>query len=101
MKALVWHGAEDVRVEERPDPVIGGPGDAIVRVTRGAICGSDLHVYHGSMPGMQKGDILGHEFVGIVEEVGDGVKSIAKGDRVAVAAVIACGACWFCQNGRH
>lgn len=101
MKALVWHGAEDVRVEERPAPVIGGPGDAIVRVTRAAICGSDLHVYHGSIPGMQKGDILGHEFVGVVEEVGAGVRTIARGDRVVVAAVIACGSCWFCENGRH
>lgn len=99
MKALVWHGPNDVRVDERPAPVLGGPGDAIVRVTRAAICGSDLHIYHGAIPGVMRGDILGHELVGIVEEVGKDVKNVAVGDRVVVSAVIACGACWFCQNG--
>jgi len=99
MKALVWHGPEDVRVDERPAPVLGGAGDAIVRVTRAAICGSDLHIYHGSIPGVFKGDVLGHELVGIVEQVGSAVTTLAPGDRVVVAAVIACGACWFCQSG--
>lgn len=99
MRALVWHAPEDVRVEERPDPVLGAPGDAIVRVTRAAICGSDLHIYHGSIPGVFRGDIPGHEFVGVVEAVGKDVKTLAPGDRVVVAAVIACGACWFCQSG--
>ena len=99
MRALVWHAAEDVRVEERPKPVIGAPGDAIIRVRKAAICGSDLHIYHHSIPGMRKGDVLGHEFMGIVEEIGPEVKSIEPGDRVVVAAVIACGACEFCQGG--
>lgn len=99
MKALVWHGPEDVRVDERPDPVLGAPGDAIIRVTRAAICGSDLHIYHGSIPGVFPGDVLGHEFVGVVEAVGSGVKTLAPGDRVVASAVIACGACWFCDNG--
>jgi threonine dehydrogenase-like Zn-dependent dehydrogenase len=98
MRALVWHGPEDVRVDERPDPIVGAPGDAIIRVTRAAICGSDLHIYHGSIPGVCRGDVLGHEFVGVVEAVGSGVKTLAPGDRVVVAAVIACGACWFCQS---
>lgn len=99
MRALVWRGPEDVRVETRPDPVLGAPGDAIVRVTRAAICGSDLHIYHGSIPGVCPGDVLGHEFVGVVEAVGRDVKTISPGDRVVVSAVIACGACWFCQSG--
>lgn len=98
MKALVWHGPEDVRVDERPNPVIGGPGDALVRVTCATICGSDLHIYHGSIPGIRNGDVLGHEFVGIVEDVGADVKTLKPGDRVAVAAIIACGACWFCEK---
>ncbi len=100
MKALVWHGPRDVRVDERPTPVLGAPGDAIVRVTRAAICGSDLHIYHGSIPGICRGDVLGHEFVGVVEQVGAGVKTIAPGDRVAVAAVIACGVCEYCRRGQ-
>jgi threonine dehydrogenase-like Zn-dependent dehydrogenase len=98
MKALVWHAPEDVRVEERPIPLVGGPGDAVIRVVRAAICGSDLHTYHGSIPGMRNGDVLGHEFMGIVEEIGPGVKTLQPGDRVVVAAVIACGACFFCES---
>lgn len=98
MQALVWHGAKDVRVEERPRPVLGGEGDAIIRVTHAAICGSDLHVYHHAMPDMRKGDILGHEFAGVVEEVGPAVRNLQPGDRVVVAAVIACGHCWFCRE---
>lgn len=99
MKALVWHGAEDVRVEDRPLPVVGGAGDAVIRVQRAAICGSDLHIYHHSIPGMKDGDVLGHEFMGVVEDVGPAVKSIRPGDRVVVAAIIACGACFFCESG--
>jgi len=99
VKALVYHGNEDVRVEERPKPVLGGPGDALVRVTMTTICGSDLHLYHGEIPDLRDGDILGHEFVGVVEEVGSEVRNVRPGDRVVVSAVIACGACWYCQQG--
>jgi len=99
MKALVWHGAKDVRVEEKAMPVIGGAGDVIVRVRRTAICGSDLHLYHHAIPGMRKGDILGHEFMGIVEDAGSAVNAVKVGDRVVVSAVIACGQCRFCAGG--
>jgi threonine dehydrogenase-like Zn-dependent dehydrogenase len=99
MRALVYHGAEDVRVEDRPKPVIGGPGDALIRVTSTTICGSDLHLYHGDIPDTRDGDILGHEFMGVVEEVGPEVTRIQPGDRVVVAAPIADGSCWFCQHG--
>ncbi len=101
MKAVVYHGPEDVRVEDRPDPVIGSSGDLILRVTSSAICGSDLHLYHGDIPDTHKGDILGHEFMGIVEEVGGEVKKFKPGDRVVVAATIADGSCWFCQQGLY
>ncbi|HEY8490937.1 MAG TPA: zinc-dependent alcohol dehydrogenase [Dehalococcoidia bacterium] len=100
MRALVYHGPEDVRVEERPKPVIGGPGDALVRVTNTTICGSDLHLYHGDIPDTREGDVFGHEFMGVVEEVGPEVRTLHPGDRVVVAAVIADGTCWFCQHGQ-
>jgi threonine dehydrogenase-like Zn-dependent dehydrogenase len=98
MKALTWHGKHDVRFETVPDPKIQEPGDAIVRITATAICGSDLHLYDGLMPTMESGDILGHEPMGIVEEVGSGVTKLKKGDRVVVPFTIACGHCWFCEN---
>ncbi len=98
MKALCWYGTGDVRVDNVPDPVIADPGDAIVRITSTAICGSDLHLYDGFMPTMQKGDVLGHEPMGIVEEVGKGVTKLKKGDRVVVPFTISCGSCWFCQR---
>ena len=98
MKAVCWYGAGDVRVERVADPVLLNPRDAIVRVTRTAICGSDLHLFGGFIPSMKAGDILGHEFMGEVVEVGRGVTTIARGDRVVVPFVIACGHCFFCQR---
>ncbi|MGN6672340.1 MAG: zinc-dependent alcohol dehydrogenase [Thermomicrobiales bacterium] len=99
MRALCWYSSHDVRVETVPDPEIRDPGDAIVRVTATAICGSDLHIYDGYIPTMQEGDILGHEFMGEVVEVGAEVKNLKKGDRVVVPFPIACGHCFFCQRG--
>ena len=99
MKAICWHGKKDVRVETVPEPKILNARDAIVKITLTAICGSDLHLYHGVIPGMQEGDVLGHEFMGEVVEVGAGVPNLKKGDRVVVPFCIACGNCFFCQNG--
>lgn len=98
MKAVCWHGANDVRVETVPDPKIINPRDAIVKITSTAICGSDLHLYNGYIPTMEKGDILGHEFMGEVVEVGSAVKNIKAGDRVVVPFTIACGSCYFCKH---
>jgi threonine dehydrogenase-like Zn-dependent dehydrogenase len=99
MKAVVWHGPGDVRVDDVPEPVLLRPGDAIVRVTSTAICGTDLHLYDGWLPGMRAGDILGHEPMGIVEAVGTGVSRIRPGMRVVVSAIISCGACSYCRDG--
>ncbi len=98
MKALRWYGRNNVRVESVPDPGIVNPHDAIVRVTSTAICGSDLHIYDGYIPSMQAGDILGHEFMGEIVEVGPEVRSLRPGDRVVVPFTISCGACFFCKN---
>jgi len=98
MKALTWHGRSDIRCDDVPEPSIVDPTDAIVRITSTAICGSDLHLYDGFNPFMEAGDILGHEPMGIVEEVGSAVKRVKKGDRVVVPFTISCGSCWFCQN---
>ena len=98
MRAVCWHGKHDMRVENVPDPKILTPRDAIIRVTSTAICGSDLHPYDGYIPTMQRGDIMGHEFMGIVEEVGRGVKNLRRGDRVVVPFPISCGNCYYCQN---
>lgn len=98
MKAVCWYGKQDVRVTDVPDPHILNPRDAIVRVTATAICGSDLHLYDGVIPTMQKGDILGHEFMGEVVEVGTAVTNLALGDRVVVPFTIACGNCFFCRR---
>jgi len=98
MKALTYHGSKDVRVETMPDPSIVDADDIVLRVTATAICGSDLHLYHGKIPETQHGDIFGHEFMGIVEEAGSGVTNVAKGDRVVIPFVIACGKCFFCEN---
>jgi threonine dehydrogenase-like Zn-dependent dehydrogenase len=99
MKAVCWYGVEDVRVENVPDPILLNPRDAIVRVTATAICGSDLHLYDGFIPTMMPGDILGHEFMGEVVEVGAEVKKLQVGDRVVVPFPISCGSCYFCQKG--
>ena len=98
MKALCWFGKNDVRVEDVPEPKILNPRDAIIKVTRTAICGSDLHLLDGYIPTMQKGDILGHEFMGEVVEVGGEVKNLQVGDRIAVPFTISCGNCFFCQR---
>jgi threonine dehydrogenase-like Zn-dependent dehydrogenase len=98
MRALTFHGVHDVRVESVPDPVLEQPDDIILRVTATAICGSDLHLYRGKVPGMKDGDILGHEFMGIVEETGPAVRGVRKGDRVVIPFVIACGECFFCSR---
>jgi threonine dehydrogenase-like Zn-dependent dehydrogenase len=98
MKAVCWNGANDVRVETVPDPKILNPRDAIVKITSTAICGSDLHLYDGYIPTMEKGDILGHEFMGEVVELGSAVKNIQIGDRVVIPFTIACGGCFFCNR---
>jgi threonine dehydrogenase-like Zn-dependent dehydrogenase len=98
MKALCWMGKEDVRIENVPDPKILNPRDAIVKITATAICGSDLHLYDGFIPTMEPGDILGHEFMGEVVEVGPEVRNLKVGDRVVVPFTIACGNCSFCTQ---
>jgi threonine dehydrogenase-like Zn-dependent dehydrogenase len=98
VKALVWHGTDDVRVERVPDPAILNPRDAIVKVTSTAICGSDLHLFDGYIPTMKPGDILGHEFMGEVVEVGKENHKLRIGDRVVVPFTIACGRCFFCER---
>ncbi|MDB5063613.1 MAG: fdh, partial [Chloroflexi bacterium] len=99
MKAVTWHGRRDVRVETVPDPVIQQPTDVIVRVTSSGICGSDLHLYEVLGAFMGKGDILGHEPMGIVEEVGGEVSAVVRGDRVVVPFTISCGSCFMCDQG--
>jgi threonine dehydrogenase-like Zn-dependent dehydrogenase len=98
MKALCWYGKHDVRVEGVPDPEILNSRDAIVKITSTAICGSDLHLYNGYIPTMEKGDILGHEFMGEVVEVGASITNLNVGDRVVVPFTISCGNCFFCQK---
>lgn len=98
MKALCWHGKNDVRIDTVPDPEIEDPRDAIIRVTATAICGSDLHLLDGYMPTMEAGDVLGHEFMGEVVEVGPAVPNLRIGDRVVVPFTMACGSCFFCQR---
>jgi threonine dehydrogenase-like Zn-dependent dehydrogenase len=100
MRALTYQGTRDVRVVDVPEPRLAAEDDAIVRVTSTAICGSDLHIYRGKIPQMQAGDVLGHEFMGIVEEVGPGVGALRPGDRVVVPFVIACGGCFFCARAQ-
>ncbi|BDI22122.1 zinc-dependent alcohol dehydrogenase [Herbiconiux sp. L3-i23] len=99
MRALTWQGSTKVSVETVPDPTIIEPTDAVIRVTSTAICGSDLHLYDVMAPYLAKGDILGHESMGVVEEVGLGVTNLAPGDRVVVPFTISCGTCFFCAQG--
>ena len=101
MKALAYFGKSDVRVIDKPKPRIEHPEDAVVRVTTAAICGSDLHLYHGLIPDTRIGHVLGHECVGIVDEVGPQVTAVKPGDRVVVPFNIACGRCFFCQQGLY
>jgi threonine dehydrogenase-like Zn-dependent dehydrogenase len=98
MKAVCWRGTQDVRVQDVPEPTIVNDRDAIVRITSTTICGSDLHLYGGFLPTMHTGDILGHECMGIVEQVGPGVGNLKPGDRVVVPFTIACGRCFFCER---
>lgn len=98
MKAVCWNGKHDVQVTRVPDPYLINPRDAIIRITTTAICGSDLHLYDGYIPTMEKGDILGHEFMGEVGETGSAVKNLKIGDRVVVPFTIACGSCFFCKR---
>ncbi len=98
MRALTYHGAHDLRVDNHPDPGIEQPRDIVLRVTSTAICGSDLHLFRGKVPGMKAGDILGHEFMGVVEEVGPGAGRLRRGDRVVVPFGIYCGQCFFCER---
>lgn len=98
MQALTYHGSRDVRVETVPDPTLIESDDIVLRVTATAICGSDLHLFHGKIPETRHGDIFGHEFMGIVEEAGPAVTELKAGDRVVIPFVIACGQCFFCEN---
>ena len=98
MKAVVWHGKRDVRVDTVPDPSIQDPNDAIVRITSTGLCGSDLHLYEVLGPFMTEGDVLGHEPMGIVEEVGSNITNVKPGDRVVMPFQMSCGHCWMCDQ---
>jgi threonine dehydrogenase-like Zn-dependent dehydrogenase len=101
MKAVVYHGVGDIRLDTVPDPKVEQPTDAVVRLTASAICGTDLHFVRGTFPGMEPGTILGHEGVGVVEEVGKEVRNLRPGDRVVIPSTIACGSCSYCRAGYH
>ena len=101
MKALCWHGTGDVRVDTVADPTIQDPRDIVIKITSTAICGSDLHLFNGFQPTMEKGDQLGHENMGEVVEVGSGISTLKVGDRVVVPFTICCGECFFCQKGLY
>jgi threonine dehydrogenase-like Zn-dependent dehydrogenase len=98
MKALAWYGKKDIRLVDVPRPMITDQRDVVIRVTATSICGSDLHMYSNATPDMHKGDILGHEFMGVIDDIGDQVKNFKKGQRVVVAFAIACGECDFCKR---
>src|SRR5699024_7449576 len=99
MRAVTWQGRRNLLVEQVPDPIIQQPTDAIIRVTSTAICGSDLHLYEVLTPFMEEGDIIGHEPMGVVEEVGAGVTNLKPGDRVVIPFNVSCGHCYYCQRG--
>src|SRR5262245_58460545 len=101
MKAVVFHGVGDIRLEDVPEPKIEESTDAIVRLTASAICGTDLHMVRGTMPGMKPGTVLGHEGVGVVEEVGNDARNLKPGDRVVIASTVACGYCSYCRDGYY
>ena len=101
MKAVVFHGIGDIRLDDVKEPKIQHPADAIVRLTASAICGTDLHMVRGTFTGMKQGTVLGHEGVGIVEEVGKGVRNLNRGDRVVIGSTIACGYCSYCRSGYY
>jgi S-(hydroxymethyl)glutathione dehydrogenase/alcohol dehydrogenase len=98
MKALVYHGPNDVQLDDKPRPTIQNQEDAILRVTTTALCGSDLHLYHGTVAGMEPGQTLGHEFMGVIEETGSGVQEVKVGDTVVIPFNINCGRCWYCRH---
>src|SRR4051812_4989333 len=101
MKAVVFHGIGDIRLDEVPNPKIEQPTDAVIRITASAICGTDLHMIRGTFAGMEKGTILGHEAVGVVEELGPMVRNFDIGDRVVIMSTIACGYCSYCRAGYY
>src|SRR5688572_12278124 len=101
MKAIVFHGIGDIRLDEVPDPRIEKPLDAIVRLTASAICGTDLHMDRGTMPGMEPRTILGHEGVGVVEEIGPQVRNLKEGDGVVTPSTVGCGASVYCRAGYY
>ena len=101
MKAVVWHGEGDIRLDDVEDPKVLEPTDAVIRITRSAICGTDLHMVRGTMPGMVEGTVLGHEAVGVVEEVGSAVRGFSPGDRVVIPSTIGCGTCSYCRAGYY
>src|SRR5438477_11783797 len=101
MKAVVFHGIGDIRLEEVNNPKIKKSDDAIVALTASAICGTDLHMIRGTLPGMKKGTILGHEGVGVIEEVGKNVRNYKVGDRVVIPSTVACGYCVYCRAGYY
>src|SRR3954470_19973187 len=101
MRALTYYGSMEVQVDTVPDALLRNPDDIILKVTATAICGSDLHLYRGKVPGLKHGDILGHEFMGIVEEAGPAVRTVQRGERVVIPFVIACGECFFCERGLY
>ena len=101
MKAVVFHGVGDIRLDEVKDPKIAAPNDAVIRITSSAICGTDLHFVRGTVSGMETGTILGHEAVGVVEEVGKNVRNLKAGDRVVVPSTIGCGYCTYCRSGYY
>ncbi|HEY0916024.1 MAG TPA: alcohol dehydrogenase catalytic domain-containing protein, partial [Solimonas sp.] len=97
MKALCWTGSNSLKTEKVPDPIIQDPGDAIIKVSLSSTCGSDLHYIHGILPTMKDGDVLGHEFMGEVVEVGGAVRKLRVGDRVVAPSIVSCGSCSECS----